>query len=265
MARHAIEMNSVKSIIFRWMFAICDACVKLLLSRKVCMKVRSGPFEGMCYGVHAVGSVLTPKLLGTYEKELAAVIEHLPVFDLVIDIGAAEGWYAVGLLYRKIARKVVAFELTDSGQKACRDTAGKNAVAGRLEVRGKCTVDELRLLLCSLPRTGYRVLIISDCEGYENELFTADMLKLCRKAHLIIETHDSFVPGTHMRLAQELDSSHIVTHIQPVRRSRSDIISSPANPAPWWLRISVIRRLLLLERRGPGIAWIYAVPKIEFE
>src|ERR1035438_908140 len=120
-------MNFLRTLFYKWIFAIGDFCVKLVLFRKTCVSVRSGPFAGMRWGNRAVGSMVVPKLVGTYEKELASIIEHLPVFDLVIDIGAAEGWYAVGLLYRKAARKVVAFEQTENGQNGCRDNAKRNA------------------------------------------------------------------------------------------------------------------------------------------
>jgi len=252
-------MKFLKTLFFKCIFVIGDAGVKLLLSRKDCIKVRSGLFAGMCWGTRAVGSELTPKLLGTYEKELAEIIKHLPVFDLAIDIGAAEGWYAVGLLYRQTARRVVAFELTEHGQEACRDNARRNAVVERLEVRGKCSVEDLRDLLGAIASPGFRVLIVSDCEGHENELFAADVLRLCRGAHLIIETHESQAPGVHARLARELESSHTVTQIKPVRRSRADVIVF-GEAMPWWLRLSVLRRFLLLERRGSGNLWLYAAP-----
>jgi hypothetical protein len=254
-------MNFLKRLFFRSIFVIGDACVKLLLFRKASVNVWSGPFAGMSWGTRAVGSELPPKLLGTYEKELAGIIEHLPVFDLAIDIGAAEGWYAVGLLYRKTARSVVAFEINGSGQKACRDNAERNDVAGRLEVRGECSVGELQSLVESRLCPGFRVLIVSDCEGCEDELFVPSVLKLCREAHLLIETHESQAPGTRQRLARELEFSHRVTHVKPVRRSRADAVF-PDRATIWWLRISFLRRFLLLERRGPGNAWLFAVPKI---
>jgi len=218
----------------------------------------------MSWGTHAVGSELTPKLLGTYEKELAPIIAALPFFDLAIDIGAAEGWYAVGLLHRKIARKVVAFELAERGQTGCRDNARRNAVAGQLAVRGKCDVADLQHLLASPPRADFRILIISDCEGFESELFCGGVLELCHMAHLIIETHELLAPGAHERLARELAASHEVTQVRPVSRSAADAVF-PGRPTPWWLRISIIRRFSLLERRGTGNLWLYAAPRVERE
>ena len=65
-------------------------------------RVASGPFAGMRHGDIAVGSVLTVKLLGTYEKELWPIIDQIiaTAYPLIIDIGAAEGYYAVGLAMR---------------------------------------------------------------------------------------------------------------------------------------------------------------------
>src|SRR6478672_6897407 len=65
--------------------------------------VQHGPFKGMKYpGVNSVGSALIPKLLGSYERELHPLIDSICAgqYDQVVDIGCAEGYYAVGLAMR---------------------------------------------------------------------------------------------------------------------------------------------------------------------
>ena len=65
--------------------------------------VRNGPFAGMRYpGVQSVCSTIVPKLIGCYEKELHSVIELIcsQQYNSVVDIGCAEGYYAVGLAMR---------------------------------------------------------------------------------------------------------------------------------------------------------------------
>jgi len=54
--------------------------------------VRSGPFQGMKYTSKSAGSVLIPKLLGIYERELHPVLEYAisHPFQVIVDIGAAE-------------------------------------------------------------------------------------------------------------------------------------------------------------------------------
>lgn len=249
---------SFKAIFFRVMFATYDFCVKLALLAKTQVKVKSGPFKGMKYGLGSVCSTLTPKLLGTYEKELSGIIEQLPVFDLVIDIGAAEGWYAVGLLYRKTAQKVTAFELTENGRESCRANAARNGVSGQLEIRDNCTPEAFLPLIRFSSAKGERILIISDCEGCEDGLFTPDTLPFCKQAYLLIETHEQFVLGINRRLVRDLSTSHIVTSVHPARRSKADM---PENSGLF--KIPVLNRLLMSERRGQGTGWLYAIPKSE--
>src|ERR1035441_10269867 len=57
--------------------------------------VLNGPFEGMRYLQASVGSVLSPKLVGSYEAELHPFIERVTSgrYDIVVDIGCAEGYY----------------------------------------------------------------------------------------------------------------------------------------------------------------------------
>ena len=76
--------------------------------------VLSGPFKGMRYPLRSSGQGgLLPKLLGTYERELSPAIERL-ISDrptLVVNVGAAEGYYAVGLALRAPQAQVIAFEM----------------------------------------------------------------------------------------------------------------------------------------------------------
>src|SRR5207302_355482 len=62
-------------------------------------RILGGPFAGMEYVSAATEGALVPRLLGTYESELHP---HLQAFaeaglDCVVDVGCAEGYYAVGL------------------------------------------------------------------------------------------------------------------------------------------------------------------------
>src|SRR4051812_47368421 len=59
--------------------------------------VASGPFRGMRYTACAAG--VAPKVLGTYERELHDWIVGLSSrgYECVVNVGCAEGYYAVGL------------------------------------------------------------------------------------------------------------------------------------------------------------------------
>ena len=62
---------------------------------------------------------------------------------------------------------VHAFDTSPIARRRCRAMAESNGVADRVRIDAFCDPDRL----CALP-LGSRALIMSDCEGYEKELFT---------------------------------------------------------------------------------------------
>ncbi len=79
--------------------------------------IAAGPFAGMRYLDASSGSVLGAKLLGCYEAELHGVVREVCAMqpDVVVDVGAAEGYYAAGFArFPANAPRVVAFEASSS-------------------------------------------------------------------------------------------------------------------------------------------------------
>jgi hypothetical protein len=151
-------------------------------------RIASGPFKGLRYIHEAVGSQWAPKLLGTYEMELAPVIEGIiaKAPAQVVNIGAAEGYYAVGLAWRMSGTRVVAFEAQQARHKLLKDFAAANGVAERIEVRGACLPDSLNDAL----QGGASTLVICDIEGAEVELLDPHEVPALRLADILVELHD---------------------------------------------------------------------------
>jgi hypothetical protein len=67
------------------------------------IEILDGPFTGLKFvGCSNLGTIV-PKWIGTYESQLQPIIESIigsGDYRTVIDIGAAEGYYAVGLAWR---------------------------------------------------------------------------------------------------------------------------------------------------------------------
>ena len=149
--------------------------------------VKYGPFAGAIYPREsALSRHSIPKLLGTYEEELHDIIKILEhrKYDLVIDIGSAEGYYAVGLA-RLLRIKVLAFDPEPVERTFCERAARLNGVSKLVDMR--------ELFLPSDIRTfrERRVLCICDCEGFEEELFNAITIPDVAKWDLLIELHGS--------------------------------------------------------------------------
>ena len=149
--------------------------------------VLAGPFQGLAYPqLDSAGSTLLPKLLGTYESELHPVIRSLTglKFSVIVDIGCAEGYYAVGLSRLFPTAKVFAYDISPKARDLCAAMAQVNG-AGNIAVRGFCDRNELLALPTADPH-----LVLSDCEGYEKELFDRAVIEHLRSSYFIIELHD---------------------------------------------------------------------------
>lgn len=181
--------------------------------------VRSGPFAGLRYVKDSVGSAYIPKLLGIYESELAAEVESICRRQpgLIVDIGAAEGYYAVGLAVRNPQARVVAFEMNPRGQTALREMARLNKVPQELEVRGKCEPTDLAATLGGVPNP----VVICDVEGYEEKLLDPKSVPALKRTGILVELHDFIIPGITEELKKRFGPTHRITHIWQQPRSRS--------------------------------------------
>jgi len=217
-----------------------------------------GPFKGMSYVSSSVGSQYWPKIFGTYEAELHGIIRDLDdvKFAHVIDVGAAEGYYAVGLATRWPWAAVSAFESEAEGRKFIGEMARSNNTQERIKILGHATVDALRKELKEADEG--RVLCVMDVEGAERELCDLQNVPELGRSHLLVETHDFAVEGVHNRLVQAFSASHRVNSIGQRTRSLSDF----RNALPLWQRMLFGKSLVYLvdEWRPAGCAWLYAEP-----
>jgi len=177
-------------------------------------------FRGMKYVGQAVGSALGPKLLGTYEMELRSKIEAICAagYSHIIDVGAAEGYYAVGLATRSSASKVTAFETSETGRALMAEMARANGVSDRVMIRGHCDVGELTGALGS----GEETFLLMDCEGAEAELLDPRAIPALVRVDILVEIHDFKVPGVGALLRGRFEPSHSIEEIPARARSVRD-------------------------------------------
>jgi hypothetical protein len=219
-------------------------------------RVHSGSFVGMRYVADSIGSAYIPKLLGIYENELSAEVEDIcrrkP--GLIVDIGAAEGYYAVGLAMRNPQASVIAFEMESRGQSALLEMCGLNQVSNRVTVRGKCEPSDLGIVLEEVADP----VIICDVEGYEEKLLDLQTVPSLARAAILVELHDYLIPGITDKLKRRFEATHRIKHIWQQERSRLQF--------PW---STFGTRLLpksyldwsVSEWRPVQMAWLWMEPK----
>ena len=212
--------------------------------------VQAGPFKGMQYGGRSAGSMYSPKILGSYEQELHPYIEALPRYRRFVNIGCAEGYYAVGARLVAPDVEVHAFDIDPEARRLCAELAAVNGVADGLRIGERC--DPATLAELAGPGT----LVMVDIEGAEVALFealdpgrvAADRIAYC---DFLVETHSTLNLGlTLPAVLDALSGSHEVTIVDQQPRDWSGI--------PELLPLGQMDRFLAQwEGRGPE-PWVFA-------
>ena len=147
-------------------------------------RVLHGPYQGMLYTRHG-SSVCLSCLLGTYEMEVWPVIESLKSanYDLVVDVGCAEGYHACGIA--KITnKKVMAFDMLETARHDCAEMASLNQLTD-LVVIGSFLEHKVLQDLCE----SQKVFVLCDIDFAEKELLDLNLVPSLSKADLLVETH----------------------------------------------------------------------------
>ena len=153
--------------------------------------VKYGPFKGLrlthnpWWGQLDLGS----QCLGLYEKEILKFIENIEdgQFTNFIDIGAADGYYAVGVLSTGKIQRSICFEKTDKGREAIFTNWKNNGAIGQLVVKAKANFESIATLT---EHDLERSLILIDIEGGEFELLNNDTIHKFRYSKILLEIHN---------------------------------------------------------------------------
>ena len=226
-----------------------------LVAGKTKSIIRSGPFRGMKYLNESSSSVLVPKLLGIYERELHKVIEEAIAypFQAIVDIGAAEGYYCVGLGMRMPEVRVYAYEMHEPAQRLIKELATLNGVEDRVAIRGACTVNEMKSVLDPSIAT----LVICDAEGSEAYLLDPLRIPALQATHILVEMHDLIVGGLSEVICERFKATHLIEQIHAEKRSRSEFPFSSfvTRHFPGYIDFAVS------DCRPPGMSWFWMRPK----
>ena len=231
-----------------------------LVQKRTGRSIIGGPFRGLKYIDQSIGSAYIPKLLGTYERELQPtlrkVVSSSP--DTILDIGAAEGYYAVGLATICKAR-IVAFECVEAGRKLMHQFARQNDSPRNLQVEGLCTPEALRITL----NDAGRAVILMDVEGAEDSLLDPRLIPRLKATQIIVEMHDFIVPGVTDRIIARFAQSHIIERIDQEPRSAQDLPFT--NSFPDVLKLFPKRYLdwAVSEHRPVKMHWLHLTPRMQ--
>ena len=221
---------------------------------KTDLVVLNGPFSGMKYpSLEACGSVIFPKILGSYEKEIQIFIDYIQNQDYknIIDIGCAEGYYAVGLGMKLKKAKVLAFDTDKYAQKQCKKLAKLNNV--EININGLFTK-----ALYEKYTQNKKSLIIMDCEGYEKNLIDNEIASKHQNCDFLIEAHD-FID---ISITDHIFNAFRMTHKIEVIESIDDISKAYSYEFKELSGMTLLeKKEILAEYRPTTMRWIFAKSK----
>ena len=213
-------------------------------------KVISGPFAGMTILNNAVSwgdGDIGSKLLGLYECELHPAVEKIISLDpkAVVNLGSAEGFYAVGLARRLPEAEVIAVDIDPRALEATTANAEANGVADRVLTEASVPPDLGEM-------AGLQAWIL-DVEGAEVELADPEQFPVLREALMLVELHEFVEPSLLELFHQRFAPTHHFEIIQMTSRDPDTVpLLHNLNDEAKWSLIS--------EGRPEGMRWLFLQP-----
>lgn len=202
--------------------------------------VQSGPFKGMKMLLEKSWNddCLSSQLIGCYEAELHGPLE----LELngkpkrVVNIGCAEGYYAVGLAMRLPESEIVAIDISDEAI----GITGRAAAENGVKVRFPQSREEIHQYLNSAD------LIVCDCEGAEIEYLHPEKFPGLKNAAIIVELHDSPMVAATDTIAERFQGTHKMwVAVEDGRNPSRDPILRKFTDDQRWLAVSEGRPCLM--------------------
>ena len=221
---------------------------------KVQGQVYTGPFTGMkiCPRVVWGDGDIAAKLLGVYEDELhqfiADVGTHQP--DLVVNVGCAEGYYAIGMARMLPETKVIAVDINNVCAEICQENSNANNTNNVQVVLQEVDTAWLSTTL----KDSQNPFIVMDCEGAELTLLDFNQVPELAKTSVLVECHDCIIDGITYVLTERFKNTHtIAKQDQTVKDSYQFEFLRQFSDCDKWA--------LVHEGRPSTMSWLYMVPK----
>ena len=247
-AAEQAQLNNALRLLSKWRSVLIQ---NTLLQQSGTLVVQ-GPLQGLDFLPQSAEGCHIAKLLGCYEQPLQPYIEQAiqKQYATVLNIGCAEGYYAVGMARRMHNTRVLAHDLNPKAQQVCQELAQKNRVADRVMVGGLFSPEDFA------PYANQRVLLMCDIEGAERELLNPQVSPALKDMDIIVESHECLIPGITQLLIDRFKDTHEITLVQD--DGQRQLGTLPA----WFLNLAHLDQLLATwEWRSGPTPWLVMKPK----
>ena len=228
-----------------------------ILEDRYNLAIAYGPFKGMKLSEDVWWSKndRITQTLGIYEEH---VLNKLIFFSRegskrFIDIGAADGYFAVGMAFSKTYPEVYAFEIEPKGQERIKQNATRNSCRTSVNVYGEANIASLKKLI----NKEFKSTLLIDIEGAEYNLLNTEMLSLLSGNYIICELHPWLVDNGDELQRNLLERASKKFHVELIFRE-----TYAPNLFPEFNDLSDGERLVAVgEGRGKNMQWLVLTPK----
>lgn len=233
--------------------------IKYLCKEKI--EVKFGVFKGLKYAsMEATGSSFGSKIVGIYEEELEPVFKKIldTPYECVWDVGAAEGYYAIGLAALKPGLYVKAYDTDPYARKLLDKMRKANHVSDRVGIYTLCSKDTI--INGDFHK---KTLLILDCEGYEKQLLSDETAQYLKDVDILVEVHDNLDEGEDAIGNQVLNAFSHTHNIEVIYSIGTAEKASRHKDKEWRKIFSDEDMLYFMDERGCKMAWFWMTSKNE--
>ena len=152
-------------------------------------QVAYGTFKGMKLSKNTYWSKndIITHILGVYEKHvLKKIIEFSKKGNYpFIDIGAADGYFAIGMAFSETFKKIYAFEIDEEGRRSLNRNIENNLCKDKVVVDIEANFETLK----DIVDKNKSAVILIDIEGSEFDLLDDNLLQLLSNCYIVCELH----------------------------------------------------------------------------
>lgn len=246
----AAQLNNALRLLSKWRSVLIQ---NTLLQQQGTM-VMEGPLQGMDFLAQSAEGCHIAKLLGCYEQPLLPHIERAiqVSYPTLLNIGCAEGYYAVGMARRMPNTRILAFDLNPKAQQVCAELATQNGVADRVTVGALFRPEDFATY------AGEKALVLCDIEGAEKDLLNPAITPALAGMDVIVEAHECLIPGITQLLIGRFSATHDITLVED--NGQRQLPNAPT----WFNNLAHLDQLLATwEWRSGPTPWLVMKAKSE--
>lgn len=255
-----IRIGKFSARLFRFNYEATVNRRRIRLSKYITKELNStvkyGPMVGFLmtpdswWGRHERAGML----LGIYEPQVLDTLTNIAdEYSYLVDIGAADGYYGVGLVASKIFKESFCFETNEYGRRVIRENAKINNVEEYVHVFGRAQKDFFK----EVPKEKLEdSVVLIDIEGGEYELLEEFTFHALRFSAIVIELHEEAankVEDSLVELIAKGSKTHSCSIITPAAKNPSlyEELSHLGDHDRW---------LICSEGRAYDMRWIKFTP-----